>query len=86
MFKFLKDITELKANVKEIFEEFNEDRVSDGWFSTRRTLSKRVDDLENIVDKLLGELKLHANEISEKVTPATWEVVKKKATKSSKKK
>lgn len=85
MFKFLKDIAELKANVKEIFEEFNEDRVSTEWFSTRRTLSKNVEDLTVIVDKLLGELKLEANETSVvKEVPSTW-VIQKKSKVSKKK-
>lgn len=82
MFKFLKDIKELKRDVAEIFDEFNKDRVQCGWFSSRRTLAKRVSDLEVIVDKLMGHLKVEANEVAaipEQITvikevPATWEI------------
>lgn len=83
MFKFLADIKELKRDVKEIFDEFNEDYAFSGFFSRRRTLSKRVDDLTNIVDKLLGHLKLEANEsdtIPEQTipeVPAKWSIVPK---------
>lgn len=85
MFKFLKDIKELKRDVKEIFEEFNEDYVSTGWFSfnKRRTLSKKVDDLEEVVDKLLGHLKLEAIQsktIPEQTipeVPAKWSIAPK---------
>lgn len=83
MFKFLKDIKWLKEVVEEILEEFNEEYVRNGWFSRRRTLSKRVDDLEIITDKLLGVLKLEANEVArvpEQIipeVPSTWAVVPK---------
>lgn len=83
MFKFLKDIKWLKEASEEILEEFNEDYVSTGWFSRRRTLQKRVADLETITDKLLGVLKLEANEsacVPEQVipeVPSTWSVVPK---------
>lgn len=42
MFKFLADIKELKRDVKEIFDEFNNDYAFTGFFSRRRTLSKKV--------------------------------------------
>lgn len=73
MFKFLKDIKELKRDTEEIFDEFNKDHVETGWFTTRRTLSKKVEDLEEVVDKLLGHLKLEAIQsqtIPEQTIPA----------------
>lgn len=76
MFKFLADIKELKRDVKEIFDEFNEDYAFTGFFSRRRTLRKRVDDLEDIVDKLLGHLNVEANQIAEtpdEIIPGTPE-------------
>lgn len=78
MFKFLKDIKELKATVKEILEEFNEDYVQTGFFSRRRTASKELSDLYAVTDKILGHLGLEANEVPEvPAVPSHWEVVKK---------
>lgn len=82
MFKFLADIKELQRDVKEIFDEFNEDYVQNGWFSRRRTLTKRVDDLEQIVDKLMGYLKVEANQVAAtpdqviEGTPEHWTIEK----------
>jgi hypothetical protein len=82
MFKFLADIKKLKRDVKEILDEFNEDFVSASWFSFNkcRTLSKKVYDLEVIVDKLMGYLKVEAHQTTEVLEqtiesiPATWEI------------